>query len=118
MGCYVPWHLGKGIDAYLTLCRSKEEVYMLKEEAQNVFTFYEQKEETVNEKIEALSVHTDDFSRGAMALLHIFKIKVKLLKDKACHTLRVMQSHSELPAAEEDSDDFSDDSDSSCSDLL
>ena len=41
------------IDSYLSLCRSKEEIYMLKQEAQNVVSYYRQRKEILLKELEA-----------------------------------------------------------------
>ena len=46
------------IDAYLTLCRSKEEISMLTEEARNVTVYYEEQRKAVLKELEAKLILT------------------------------------------------------------
>ena len=69
------------IDAYLALCRSKEDIRMLTEEAENVVAYYEEKRKIIMKEMEHISVNTDLFSRGAVAMLHLLLAKnTKLLE--------------------------------------
>ena len=72
------------MDAYLALCRSKEDICMLKEEAENAVAYYEEKRKIIMKEIENISVKTDSFSRGAVAMLHSLLAKnAKLYWSKA-----------------------------------
>ena len=73
---YGTWHTiaeGKkrdAIDAYLSYCRSVKEIKMLKDEAENVITYYEQRKTAVVNELES-NAAIDSFTRGAKALLHL-----------------------------------------------
>ena len=58
------------LDAYLEVCRSIEEISMLKEEAKNLVVYYEERKKLLEVKIASLSDRIDSFSRGAVSLLN------------------------------------------------
>ena len=72
----------RAIDAYLTLCRSNEEIEMLEQDARNCVKFYECQKEVITSELQRYSVCMDPFSRGATALLINLMYKTsQLLKD-------------------------------------
>lgn len=108
------------MDAYLMLCRSNEDLSMLKEEAQNTVTYYEERKYSLLKAIEHLSSNIDTYSRGITAILHQM-LAVSCVKLKQCHqVVQAMNlgnfpdehdsaSDSELEESDEDSqseDDF------------
>lgn len=58
------------VDSHLTLCRSNEELSMLKEDVHNCITYYRHREEVISQKIKQFSLQASPFNRGATALLH------------------------------------------------
>lgn len=78
------------IQAYLTLCRSKEEISMLKTDASMTINYYEQQRTVINDKMLALADETDAFSRGCKALLHRLLTKIDHLLEKGRLTLQTM----------------------------
>ncbi len=57
------------IDAYLRLCRSNEELSMLKEDTSNMCIYYEERKKCITDELRDQS-NSDSFSRGARAMLH------------------------------------------------
>ena len=91
------------IDSYLSLCRSKEEIYMLKQEAQNVVSYYRQRKEILLKELESRSSDSNLFNRGSAVLLHS---KTDVLFEKSNQILQVMLEEAAMEV--EDSDDSSD----------
>ena len=61
----------KIIDAYLRLCRSTEELVMLKVEAANIMKYYEDRRSRILAAIaDHQSVESHPFNRGAATMLH------------------------------------------------
>ena len=58
------------LDSHLTLCRSNEELSMLKESVHNYITYYRHRKEVISQKIQEFSHQASLFNRGATALLH------------------------------------------------
>ncbi len=56
------------IDAYLRLCRSNEELSMLKEDTSNMCIYYEERKKCITDQLRDQS-NSDSFSRGARAML-------------------------------------------------
>lgn len=56
------------IDAYLLLCQSKEALDTLREEASNIWVFYEKQMNVSSQQLKALSNKTDPFNRGTISL--------------------------------------------------
>ena len=56
--------------AYLALTHSKEDISMLKQEAENIVTYYAERRKVIVKEIEHMSVNMDSFSWGAIAMLH------------------------------------------------
>ena len=97
------------MDAYLALCRSKEDIRMLKEEAENVVAYYEEKRKIITKEMEYLSVNTDPFSRGAVAMLHLLLAKNAKLLEQSYQTLSVMKNETDVPQSKTPEDDSDDD---------
>lgn len=81
------------IDAYLTLCRSKEEISMLTEEARNVTVYYEEQKKAVLKELDCLSGKVDSYSRGATSLLHQLLAKISKQLEQSYHTVKVMNTN-------------------------
>ena len=94
------------IDSYLSLCRSKEEIYMLKQEAQNVVSYYRQRKEILLKELESRSSDSNLFNRGSAVLLHSLLTKTDVLFEKSNQILQVMLEEAAMEV--EDSDDSSD----------
>lgn len=58
------------VDSHLTLCRSNEELSMLKEDVHNCITYYRHREEVISQQIKRYSLQASPFNRGATAQLH------------------------------------------------
>ena len=58
------------IDAYHRLCRSTEEIDMLKEEVLNIVKYYEDRRSGILAEISYQSQDNHPFSRGIVAMLH------------------------------------------------
>lgn len=58
------------IDSYLRLCRSREELSMLKEEVANLVACYEEKKKSIAERVDQLSNSNDPYEKGAVAMLN------------------------------------------------
>ena len=81
----------EAIQAYLMVCRSREEVSMLKEDSSNVVSYYKNKLEVVQHAITSMT-NPDPFSRGSISLLCSFEKKLAHLLDEASLTLQKMTS--------------------------
>ena len=104
------------IDAYLGLCRSKEELEMLKNEAKNIIYYYEERKKCIIAKLTDLSVNGDLYSRGSSAMLRqLFTHNDILLKQGHVLSDAMTNNFSTTEPFESDSDDsdFSDDCDDS-----
>lgn len=53
------------MDAYLGLCRSREELSMLRKESENMVSYYQEREKSI-----LLAMADSEISRGARAMLH------------------------------------------------
>ena len=110
---YGTWHTiaeGKkrdAIDAYLSYCRSVEEIKMLKDEAENVITYYEQRKTAVVNELES-NAAIDSFTRGAKALLHLMLKKLNYHLEQSYEIVKVMEYQLDVPDFI-DIDDNSDD---------
>ena len=91
------------IDSYLSLCQSKEEIYMLKQEAQNVVSYYRQRKEILLKELESRSSDSNLFNRGSAVLLHSLLTKTDVLFEKSNQILQVMLEEAAMEV--EDSDD-------------
>ena len=58
------------LDSHLTLCRSNEELSMLKDGVHNCITYYRHRKEVISQKIQEFSHQASPFNKGATALLH------------------------------------------------
>lgn len=106
----------EAIQVYLTLCRSKEEVGMLRDDALNVVHYYEQANEVVCEKLALLATKMDPISRGCTALLHTLLARINnLLKqgNLAVQTMTSMTSDQQycIDSSDDDYDFTSSDDD-------
>ena len=81
------------IDSYLMLCRSREEMSLLKLEAQNVVTYYEDMEQALEEELGRRSADVTDYNRGAISLCHGHLKRVKVLLAQGKEVLNVMYVH-------------------------
>ncbi len=99
----------EAIQSYLILCRSKEEINFLKDDALNVIRYYERKKQVVYDKIAHLSTRIDSFSRGSIALLHLLLMDVDNLLKQGQSTLQTMVSmiseQTPCPFIDDDDDD-------------
>lgn len=104
------------IDAYLMLCRSKEDMCMLKEEAENIVLYYEHRKKCIVLTLQELQSTTADcFSRGATVLLYRLLHVANTLLEQASETVRIISKETCLETwceDEESSDMYSSDSDS------
>lgn len=73
-----------------SLCRSGEELCMLKEDARSMVNYYQEVQEIVCSKLASLSAGTDPFSRGSTSLLHSLLAKINNLLQQAHLTLQTM----------------------------
>ena len=64
------------------VCRSREEVAMLKQDTENVVHYYKRKKEVVQHTITSLLTNMDPFSRGSISLLHSFHKKLDHFLDQ------------------------------------
>ena len=80
------------IDAYLMLCRSKEEISMLKEEAENCVAYYRNRKSIILEEINQRSLQTSLFDRGGVALLHTLLAENSILLEESVHSAEVMRN--------------------------
>lgn len=103
------------IDAYLTLCRSNEEIALLQQDAENCVAFYEHKKQVITCELESLSVCADLFSRGATALLTGLMHQLSLLLNDSIKTVGMIQSQIHQQTLEGDYFD-TDDTSSECID--
>lgn len=96
------------IDAYLGLCRSEEELQMLKNEAKNILYYYEERGKCIAMKLGELSANDDLFSRGASAMLKQMLARNNILLEQG-HVLNDAMTKKLVTTSPSDSD--SDDSD-------
>lgn len=96
------------IEAYLMICRSKEEMTMLESEADNAVQFYSHKKQAILKEIEHRSLDSENsaFNVGARCLLHQLLVEVNTLLTQAQDSLCAMKLHTDSTLAI--------DSDSSC----
>ena len=84
-----------------------------KEEAENVVAYYEEKRKIIIKEIQHISVNTDSFSRGAIAMFHLLQAKNAVLLEQSYRTLSVMRNETDIPQSDTPEDDSDSDS---CSD--
>lgn len=91
---------------------------MLKEEAENVVTYYEERRKVVMNEIEHSSANIDSFSRGAVVMLHLLLAKDTKLLKQCYQTVAIMKNEACIPQSEvlEDDSDDAYSSDNYCSD--
>ena len=77
------------IDAYLTLCRSKEEIVMLKQECNNLISYYESKRKAIMKEIEHRLTGLE-LSALDVALLYNLKDKISTLLEKGYEVIQIM----------------------------
>ncbi len=99
------------IQAYLTLCRSVEEIDMLKDDALNLVKYYEQARDIVYDKLGSLSSQADSFSRGSTSLLHHLLADINNHLKQGHLLVQTMTKSSEGDNGQllQDSDSFSED---------
>ena len=90
------------MDAYLTLCRCREDLVMLKE-AQNTVNYYEDRKSALVKAIECTAVHTSNYSRGITARLHQILASTLILLEQSHRLVEVI--HLNNCPDEEDSSD-------------
>ena len=100
------------IQAYLALSRSKEEILMLNDEANNVFHFYDSKKKVIERELQDRFLKFDPLSRGENALLHQLLDETNHQLEQINMTLGVMSSTQTVPSELDDTDDDSTLSDS------
>ena len=96
------------MDAYLGLCRSREEISMLKEEASHISAYYESRKASISTVLASID-EGDLFSRGARAMLHQLLCYNERLLKQADDTKQLLNRGVEIVLS--DSDDCSSDSD-------
>ena len=111
----------EAIQSYLLMCRSNEELNLLKDDAKNIVQYYEAKMKIMCEKLNSLSDKLNPYSRGCTALLQSALPKIdSLLKQgrSAMHSLNEQDSSqlfqesdescysSSIDSSDNDSDDF------------
>ena len=79
---------------------------MLKQEAQNVVSYYRQRKEILLKELESRSSDSNLFNRGSAGLLHSLLTKTDVLFEKSNQILQVMLEEAAMEV--EDSDDSSD----------
>ncbi len=101
------------IDAYLALCRSNEELQMLKDEADNIVMYYEKHKKIILLELEHLSHNINSFSRGAKALLLDLLTRNEVQLEKGVQLVKLFDTDdSEVcPNFEDESDDYFSDED-------
>ena len=106
------------IDSYLVLCRSREEIKLLREEAQNVVSYYKTKKVAVQEEITNLSADlSSTVDKGAVALHYRLLNKVNTLLVQGMEVLKVMDAHGNEMVESTLDDDNIDSDESSDEDL-
>ena len=98
------------IDSYLVLCRCKEDIAMLEEDAQNVVIYYENRKKVLHEEIQKQSSNAQlSYRKGATALLYNALAKTSRLLSQSIHTAEVIRKRlSQLPSSSLDSESFRD----------
>ena len=81
------------VDNYLLLCRSREEIKLLKEECQNLINYYQDMRMALKEEITRRS--TSNFDRGAVSLCHKLCKKVDNFIAQGLGLSRVMNEQVE-----------------------
>ncbi len=102
----------EAVQAYLILCRSKEEISMLQEDALNVVNYYERVKKVVCSKLASLSAVSDLYSRGSISLLHLLLANISNLLEQGRLTLRTITTPTSS-SREPCMDGINDDEDSS-----
>ena len=100
------------IDAYLDYCRSKEEIFMIQDDAKNVVTYYYQnKKKVLLEEIQRQSLNSQStYGRGATALLFNKLAETSRLLHQSIETEEIVNRKVHSPLQ------YNDDIMSSCSD--
>lgn len=98
------------MDSYLLLCRSKEELSMLREDLQNVVCFYEDRKASLLKAIDNTNSTDSVYHRGASSLLH------KLLQDTLSLLQQATNSLARMVEQKSDDDQYFSDSDYDSSD--
>ena len=105
----------QAIQAYLVLCRSNEEVMMLKEDAKNVVDYYRWKIAIVKDTLTSLLNSEDSLSRGSVSLLHSLLRKFDISLHQGSSVLDMMTSNDFQQLSSDDEEEEENyDSDSSC----
>ncbi len=75
----------QAINAYLLLCRSNEEISLLKKDAENCVAYYQDRKESINKSIEVLTSNSALFAKGCISLLHSeLTLVEKFLRQSYC----------------------------------
>ena len=104
------------IDSYLLLCRCKEEISLLQEDADNVIAYYENKKEVLEKEVHSRSSQRSLYNRGVTALLQTAlsetarrlneSIRVRdLIKDSVHETHSSCRDYDEMSTSSESSSD-------------
>ena len=80
------------IDTYLVLCRSKEEILLLKEDADNIIAYYESRKKVLQEEIKRQSCQESLCNRGATALLYSALSETSRLLHESIRTADLIKS--------------------------
>lgn len=83
------------IDSYLLLCRSREEIQLLKHEVHNLVSYYENAKKVLEDETRRRSTDTASFNRGAVSLCHRLLNRVNLLLAQGKEVWKVMGAQGE-----------------------
>lgn len=78
------------MDAYLTLCRCREDLVMLEEEAQNTVNYYEDRKGVLEMAIECAGIHTSNYSRGITTRLNQMLATTLILLEQSRHLVEAI----------------------------
>ncbi len=71
------------INAFLMLCRSNEEIDLLRKDAQNCVEYYKHKKTCITRTIELLMNSSDQYAKGSISLLYSYLNTVEKLLDQS-----------------------------------
>ena len=81
------------IDSYLALCRCREEIAMLQEDANNVIAYYTRRKSVILEEIQRHSCQESLYNMGATSLLHSALIETSRLLSGSIHAADLVQKN-------------------------
>ena len=81
------------IDSYLVLCRCREEIAMLQEDANNVLAYYTRRKSVIQEEIQRHSCQESLYNMGATSLLHSALIETSRLLSESIHAADLVQKN-------------------------